>query len=129
MTSIYVPGKGLMDTTLLSIEKALTEYDERLYLKFNEERQQWCVWVKVPRPSEDIPVLGLDPNVRLHKDYVMEKIISMDTQRHANNMLDMIDKHNAKLKAEQNQKFLGEVEEHGNKITSAWLSNKINYKV
>ena len=30
MTSIYVPGKGLMDTTLLSIEKALTEYDERL---------------------------------------------------------------------------------------------------
>lgn len=129
MTSIYVPGKGLMDTTLLSIEKALGEYDERLYLKFNDEQQQWCVYVKVPRPGTDVPVLGLDPDVRLHKDYVMERMVSMDTRRHATNMLVAIDKHNEKLKAEQNQKFLGEVEDHGDKMASAWLSNKINYKV
>lgn len=106
MTSIYVPGKGNMDTRILRVDRALHQYDERLYLKFNEVSQEWCVFVKVPRGSgDDVPVLGLGTEVP-HRDYVLEKIRSMDTKTHASNMLELIRRNNDKVREDGQKKFL-----------------------
>ena len=129
MATIYVPGKGHMDTTLFGIDRALHDYDDRLYLKFNEVQQEWCVYVKVPRGTgDDVPVLGLGTE-KPHRDYVMEKIRSMDTMTHASKMLDVIDRHNQKIKDEQAYKFNEQVLEAGEKIIVGATGNKINYKV
>ncbi len=130
MATIYVPGKGHMDTTLFNIDRALHQYDENLYLKFNDEQQEWCVYVKVPRDSDipDVPVLGLG-HEKPHKDYVMEKIHKMDTKTHAKNMLTEIDRHNDRIKAERALQFKDAVLDAGEKVVAGALHNKVNWKV
>lgn len=101
MSSIYLPGRGMVNLTARRIDKAVTEYDERLFFRRNPQNGQWTVFRKMEHGVEPLPVLGFGfdiPSV----DRVLKRLYESDSRRH--DLVARINKHNERLKKEQQDK-------------------------
>jgi hypothetical protein len=81
MGGIYIPGHGEMSFDEIRIDRAVKEYDERLFFARNADTRDWCVFIKMPMPQEPYPVLGFGDNIP-PLDEVMRLVYRSDTHRH-----------------------------------------------
>lgn len=93
-SKIWLPGFGMADVGMASLDKAVQEYDELLRFGRNEETGQYCVFM-VKRGEAPLPVLGFNelPSV----ERVMRRLYETDTMRHGRRLLDQIERHNREL--------------------------------
>jgi len=89
MSGLFVPGHGMMSFDEVRIDRAVREYDERLLFARNAHTGDWCVFIRMPRPEPDYPVVGFGrelPNV----DEVMRRVRRADAHRHGYAIYDEI---------------------------------------
>ena len=79
--SIYIPGHGEMSWDEVRIDRALREYDERLFFARNADTWDYCVYIKMPRPEAPYPVIGFGRELPA-LDHVMQKVRDSDTTKH-----------------------------------------------
>ena len=89
MSGIYIPGHGEMSFDEIRIDRAVKQYDERLFFARNADTWDWCVFIKMPRPSNPYPVIGFGREVP-PVDHVIERIMEADTMRSGNKIYDEI---------------------------------------
>lgn len=89
MSSIFIPGQGTKSFDELRIDRAVREYDERLFFARNAETNDWCVFVEMPRPEKPYPVIGFGPGLP-PLDEVMRMVYRSDTKRHGWQIYDEI---------------------------------------
>jgi hypothetical protein len=112
MTMIYVPGRGNVSLRAGSIDRALHQYDERLFFSQHPETGQWTVFVKIERDlgpevgtvvdgQRGYPIFafphGQDVD-SLTADTIMQRVYAADTLRHGEKMLDELHAHNERIK-------------------------------
>lgn len=79
--SIYIPGHGEMSWDEVRVDRAVREYDERLFFARNADTWDWCVFIKMPRPEPAYPVAGFGREVP-DVSVVLERLYKADTTRH-----------------------------------------------
>jgi hypothetical protein len=89
MNGIYIPGHGEMSWDEVRVDRAVKEYDERLFFARNADTWDWCVFIKMPAPESAYPVLGFGHNVP-PVDHVMQRLVAADTMRAGNKIYDDI---------------------------------------
>ena len=97
--SIYIPGHGEMSWDEIRVDRAVREYDERLFFARNAETMDWCVFIKMPRPEPAYPVVGFGSDIP-PVDVVMQRVMAADTMRHGWKILDEIVKSQEDYKKE-----------------------------
>lgn len=106
MSGIYIPGHGEMSWDEVRVDRAVKQYDERLFFARNADTWDWCVFIKMPSPEPAYPVLGFGYNVP-PVDHVMQRLVAADTMRAGNKIYDDIVKsqndYRAKLDYAANQ--------------------------
>jgi hypothetical protein len=82
----------MVDSGMLAVDKAVSEYDERLYFEHNPETNQWCIFLKTIPSEPDLPLLGWDeiPNV----DVALRRLYNADSLRHGEKILNDMKRHN-----------------------------------
>jgi hypothetical protein len=90
----FVQGRGMVDSDILVVDKAVSEYDERLYFDRNLDTGQWCIYLKTPPSEADLPILGFDevPN----PEAAVKRLWQADTLRHGEKILNDMWKRNEK---------------------------------
>jgi hypothetical protein len=81
MKGIYIPGHGEMSFDEARIDRAVREYDERLFFARNMDTWDWCVYIKMPRPEPAYPVIGFGRELPPF-DEVMRRVYRADSHRH-----------------------------------------------
>lgn len=89
----FVAGRGMVDSEVLAVDKAVSEYDERLYFDRNQNTGQWCAFLKTPPSEPDLPIFGWDHIPHPHD--AVKRIYQNDALRHGDEILDRIDRENA----------------------------------
>jgi hypothetical protein len=89
MSNIYIPGQGEKSFDELRIDRAVREYDERLFFARNADTRDWCVYIMMPRPEPPYPVIGFGSELP-PVDEVMRLIHRSDTKRHGWQIYDEI---------------------------------------
>lgn len=109
---ILVPGRGVINFDALRVDRAVKEYDERLSFGYNPKNEDWVVYIKLPRDFKDawyqiegenvMPVLGVGKEIPI-PDAVIKRLWETDAWRNGEEIYDNMLKHNAAIKAEQNE--------------------------
>lgn len=99
---IWVPD-SFTDKLITSINRAVRNYDERLFFGRNETNGDWVVFIKMPHGEDPIPVLGFQ-NRMPDPDKVIKKLMECDTKRHGDYILDKMNADNERLRKEQRKK-------------------------
>lgn len=81
MTTLFIPGRGNVDTNAYRIDRAVNAYDERLMFAKNEQTGDWCVYIRMPGAEPPYPVVGFGRDVP-QLDDVMYRIRKADTMKH-----------------------------------------------
>jgi hypothetical protein len=89
MKGIYIPGHGEMSFDEARIDRAVREYDERLFFARNADTWDWCVYIKMPRPEPAYPVIGFGRELP-PVDEVMRRVYRADTHKHGFQIYDEI---------------------------------------
>ena len=89
MSSIFIPGMGEKSFDELRIDRAVREYDERLFFARNADTRDWCVFITMPRPEPPYPVIGFGSELP-PVDEVMRLVHRSDTKRHGWQIYDEI---------------------------------------
>lgn len=89
MSSIFIPGQGEKSFDELRIDRAVREYDERLFFARNADTHDWCVFIMMPRPEPPYPVIGFGRELP-PVDEVMRLVHRSDTKRHGWQIYDEI---------------------------------------
>jgi hypothetical protein len=109
MSSLYLPGRGMVDLAAARVATALAQYDERLiYHPSSPQTGQPTVFVKMDADYDTgiqidgnnvMPVLAFaePPTV----EYALKSIMERDSLRHGLSLLEDIRKNNASIKAEK----------------------------
>lgn len=87
MSGIYIPGHGEMSWDEIRVDRAVKEYDERLFFARNADTWDWCVFIKMPAPEPAYPVIGFGYNVP-PVEVVMKRVMDADTLRAGNQIYD-----------------------------------------
>jgi hypothetical protein len=91
MNSIYIPGHGELSFAEFKVDRAVREYDDRLFFARNAKTWDWCVYISMPRPEEPYPVIGFGQEVpEVHE--VLRRLHNADTMRHGWEIFDEIQK-------------------------------------
>lgn len=117
---IFVPGRGYVDYKILSLDKAVKEYDERLFVAQNEETGDWCIYMKAPHGQFPIPIVGWRYEELPDKDEVFVWLWKHDSIRQGERLLDDINRHNDEIRKEREEKMselTGEMAEHIEVVT------------
>ncbi len=111
-TTILVPGRGLVNLDALAVDRAVKEYDERLSFGYNPKNEDWVVYIKLPRDFEGawyqidgenvMPVLGVGREIP-KPEVVTQRLWETDAWRNGEEMYDNMLKHNAAIKAEEEE--------------------------
>lgn len=83
---IYIPGRGSVDSDVYKVDAAVRQYNERLSFKLNEDTQEYCIFMRMPRPEPDLPILGFGRSVP-HPDAACKKLWESDTMIHGDKIL------------------------------------------
>lgn len=71
---------GMVDLHVAKVDRAVSEYDERLYLDRHPENGDWVIMIKMERPSDPYPVLGLQYDLPDVRD-VIQRLRESDSTR------------------------------------------------
>lgn len=117
MTNLFIPGRGVMDSRVYLIDRALNDYDERLMFARNEDTGDWCVYVRMPAPEPPFPVFGCGHDIPEPKELiarVKEGDMMRNGDRIYNDMIKSQEKYRAdlKYKGDQASEESTEVVEH-----------------
>lgn len=83
---IYIPGRGTVDSDVYKVDAAVRQYNERLSFKLNEDTQDYCIFMRMPYPEPDLPILGFGREVP-HPDLACKKLWESDTMIHGDKIL------------------------------------------
>ena len=86
---IYIPGRGSVDSDVYKVDAAVRQYNERLSFGLNEDTQDYCIFMRMPRPEPDLPILGFGREVP-HPDAACKKLWESDTMIHGDKILNDI---------------------------------------
>lgn len=89
MSKIYIPGHGELSFDEYRIDRAVREYDERLFFARNNDTWDWCVFVRMPGNEPAYPVIGFGQELP-PLDEVMRLVHRSDTKRHGWQIYDEI---------------------------------------
>lgn len=71
---------GLVDSNVVSLDKAANEYDEKLLIDRHPSSGQWAVYIKMERPQKPYPVFVLnEPLPSPHE--LIERLRASDMMR------------------------------------------------
>lgn len=87
MPSIWIPGRGEYDTRAARVDKAVREYNERLFFDKNVETGDWCVFVRMPAPEPPVAVHGFGQSIP-EPDEVIKAVWKSDSARHGEKIFD-----------------------------------------
>jgi hypothetical protein len=62
-----------MNYTAYRVDRAVNAYDERLMFALNRDTNDWCVFVRMPRPQPPFPLMGFGDSVP-EPDFVLAKV-------------------------------------------------------
>lgn len=79
--NIWLPNNASYDA--YRVDRAVSEYDERLMFGRNEDTGDWCVFIRMPRPRDPFPVIGFGDSIP-DVNTVMERVRQADTMRTGN---------------------------------------------
>jgi hypothetical protein len=105
MSSLYLPGVGMVNLTAMRVHQAVVEYDERLIFSQHPENGQWCIFMKMPSDYETavqidgnnvLPLLGFRDIP--HPEDAVKRLWEADTLRQGEQWLDEMNRRNEKLK-------------------------------
>lgn len=96
MSSIWLPGAGLVDFSIRRVDAAVQEYDEHLRFGRNEETGQWCIYRLMGSAAPPLPILGF--NDIPHPDDALKRLYQSDALRHGERILDEMNRDNEALK-------------------------------
>lgn len=105
---IWLPGVGNTDLSVMKVDKAVREYDERLRFGRNELTGDYCIFIKMPRnyiggvPSPEgplYPVIGFGKEIP-EAGYAIHRLRKADTMRHGEAILREMNKHNESVTAD-----------------------------
>lgn len=82
----FVRGRGAVDSDVLAVDRAVHEYDERLYFDRNQETGDWCVYLKTIPQEPDLPLLGFQEIPS--PEAALRRLYKADTLRHGEEVLD-----------------------------------------
>lgn len=126
MTSIWVPESHKW-RGLAAARQAVKEYDTDLDFGFNEQTQQWCVFLKHGTTQltqeGDLPILGFRDIP--HPDDVKKRLYQSDARRRGLEIVDAIQRHNDDMHKELEHK----AEEASNETAEAfeWGMRKMGH--
>jgi hypothetical protein len=109
MSSLYLPGRGMVNLAATRVDGAVNEYDERLLFAQHPENGQWCIMIKMPASYDGpdglhlgtdrvIPILGFDDIP--HPEDALRRLYKADTLRWGEQMLDDMHRRNEARKKE-----------------------------
>src|SRR6478609_1309476 len=104
MSSIYLPGRGMVSLRVTALDRAAREFDERLRVGKNEETGDWCVFIQMARgtfPPHDLyPLYGMGPNEHALPEphELKKKLYETDTVRHGDELRQRMNRENEELK-------------------------------
>lgn len=107
MSQIWLPPRHQF-LGLKEAQEAVRDYDADLDFGFNDETQQWCVFLKRGTNEltreKDLPVLGFDhiPG----RDEVQKRLYQSDAVRRGREIIDSWQRHNDALEAERDARHL-----------------------
>jgi hypothetical protein len=81
MSSIWVPGKGEYDVRAYRVDKAVSEYNERLSFEKNPHTGDWCVFIRMPSPEQPVALMGFEDQIP-EPDVVVRRLYESDSLRH-----------------------------------------------
>lgn len=98
MASLWTPPSHRF-SGLAAARQACREYDPNLDFAFNEETQQWCVYLKAgtmeASKDGDWPILGFNPPDRIPgPDEIKKRLYESDAVRIGHQMIDAWQRHN-----------------------------------
>lgn len=109
MSTIYLPGRGVVNLTHRAVDEAVHAYDERLFAATHPHTGNDTIFVKMPPHFEDgidiggqrcLPILAF-PEGFPHTDDVLKRIYQADAVRRGDEILREIHRHNDRIKAEK----------------------------
>lgn len=86
---IYIPGRGSVDSGVYKVDAAVRQYNERLSFKLNEDTGDYCIFMRMPHPEPDLPILGFGRTIP-HPDEACKKLWESDTMIHGDKILNDI---------------------------------------
>ena len=119
MKGIYIPGHGEMSWDEVHVDRAVKEYDERLFFARNADTWDWCVYIRMPRPRDPFPVLGFGHEVPT-VDEVMRRLCKGDTMRNGNKIYDEVVRSQEKYR-KNNSRIGDEAAEESSEVVEHFL--------
>jgi len=95
MTTVIARGLGRLPLEIYKIHLAVAGYDERLYVKRNEDTGQWGVYIKTPHTEPDVCIFGWNPDEFMSEDKILRRLYQADAVRHGEQILDKMDRYEA----------------------------------
>jgi len=77
--NLWIPGMGNTNSKAYLVDRAVNAYDERLMFARNEDTGDWCIFIRLPRPSDPYPVIGF-------QDRIPEPVEAIDCLKAADTM-------------------------------------------
>lgn len=110
MSTIYVPGRGVVDLACRNVDQAVNEYDERLFAARHPHNGQDTIFLKMSPFAEPFGDDGLDihgqrcipimafPTGFPETHEVLGRLHRADAVRRGDEILDEINRHNDKVR-------------------------------
>lgn len=100
---LFIPGQGMVDSRVYTINSLLKDYDSRLMFSKHPETGDWCVFIEMPRPEQPYPVMGFGDNIP-EASMVLDRIKQGDTMRTGNTIYRDIVRSQERFRAAQTYK-------------------------
>jgi hypothetical protein len=98
---IFIPGKGMIDLAVVRVDRAVREYDERLFFDLNSANGQYAVFIRMPHGKPPHPVMGYGFEVPEPHE-VIKKLYQNDGLRFGEEILDQAYREMKQEQAEKN---------------------------
>lgn len=82
----FVQGRGMVDSDVLAVDRAVSEYDERLYFDRNPETGDYCIYMKMLPGEAPLPILGFE-KVIPSPEAALRRLYAADSMRQGEEIL------------------------------------------
>lgn len=128
--TLYVPGRGVVNLAYRAVDRAVAEYDERLFAADHPQTGTPSIFIKMPPDSEwnleeglsidgnrCVPVMAF-PHGMPHEDAVLRRLHETDAVRRGKELLDDLNRRNDALKEPARR----EAAEQAGEVAEVWES-------
>lgn len=113
MSTLFVPGRGVVDLATMRLDAAVREYDERLTFATHPHTGQPTVFIKMEADADTgvqldgsnvMPVLAFPHGTEPDPEFVKRELYMRDSLRHGLELLDDIRRNNDALRREHQER-------------------------